>query len=369
MKRLRSVRESRRDSEHFNWTRRELLINGGRFGAGAAAASFLSACGLGSSSPSAQELTTFSWGYGYQETANDLIVPEFQKKYPDSDVSLQVGTNADMYSKIVAQRNNAVISGGTFNYTYAYRGQQDELWTPFDRSSLPNASDIDFKFSPDTGGIAFGVMPYGVAFNPKYVDPPESILDIFDPKYKGKVGGDAAAADIYMLTALAIGKDLNDVPAGIMEWGKHKDLLGPWSNSPADTNQLLDSGELWYAPGYGGLVGAGRDSGLSVEFVIPEEGATPVADIVQLIAGFDDETTQATQDFLGLYLSSAAEARWPNAVNTSPVNKSVSVAPDVSERPEYVAIEDFDKLHTYDFEKAAANIADYQALIDQELKS
>ncbi len=217
----------------------------------------------------ADTLHLLSWGWGYDKSVKDGVAARFN----DATVELEVGTNTANYAKLMAQRSNPIISGGTFNGTYSYRGHGDKLWTPMQKSAILNAANVPAHAYLETGGVVFGVQPYGIIYNPRFVEKPKSYLDLFDPKYKGKVGLADYIFDGFGLTAKAIGKSVDDVPAGIAEWAKHKANIGPWNQSPVHTNDLVESGELWLAFGFGGIATGAIANGKKIAYTTPSEGA------------------------------------------------------------------------------------------------
>ncbi len=316
-----------------------------------------------------KSLTIMSWGWGYAEALKAQLIPRFSRDHGGASVTLEVGTNAANYAKLLAERSRPVISGGTFNFLYSYRGLADGLWEPFDPANVPNAKNlIHGSIMADTHGIIFGIQPYGIIYNPDRVDPPRSWLDLFNPKYKGKVGLSDGYFDGFGMTARALGHDVNDIAAGIKAWAQHKENIGPWPQSPAQAQDLVDKGELWLAWDFGGIAEGARDSGKNIRFVIPKEGATAVADIVQCIKGFDPATTRLTQQFLGSFVDDEAQLLWVKNVYDSPVSRTVKVPPDLAKRPGVLPPEKVARLLRPDFRYVSGNIALWKNLINQYLK-
>jgi putative spermidine/putrescine transport system substrate-binding protein len=349
-------------------TRRELLRRATAAGLGAAT------CGVwpeafGAVSAQAKSLSIMSWGWGYADGLKSRLIPKFSQDHSGVNVTLEIGTNAANYAKLLAERSRPVISGGTFNYLYSYRGAADGLWEPFDLANVPNAKNlIHGAIMPDTHGIIFGIQPYGIIYNPDRVDAPTSWLDLFNPKYKGKVGLSDGYFDGYGMTAKAVGRDVNDIAAGIKAWAAHKDNIGPWPQSPAQTEDLVDKGELWLAWDFGGIAEGARDSGKKIRFTIPKEGATAVADVVHSIKGFDPTTTQLTQQFLGSFVSDEGQLLWVKNVYDSPVSRTVKIPPELANRPSVLSPEKVARLLRPDFRYISSNIGLWKNLINQHLK-
>lgn len=313
----------------------------------------------------AESLHILSWGWGYDTAINEAVIPRF----PAATVNLEIGTNAANYAKLLAQRGNPILSGGAFNGTFSYRGYVDELWSKLDKSFIPNAANVpDYAFL-ETGGVVFGVQPYGLIYNPEFVDEPKSYLDLFDPKYKGKVGLSDYYFDGFSLVAKAIGKDIDDVPAGIAEWAKHKANIGPWNQSPAQANDLVERGELWIAFTFGGIAAGAIAAGKKIAFTIPSEGSTAVSDVVQAIDGFDDRTTELTKQFLGLYFDDQAQESFTRNVYTSPVSRTAKIPADLASSPALLTPEQVADLYRPSLSLGAEKFGDYKNLVNRELKS
>jgi putative spermidine/putrescine transport system substrate-binding protein len=338
--------------------RRRLLQSGA--GLAAAAAGFTAG-----TAQAADTVHLLSWGWGYDKSIKDDVAARLK----DALVELEIGTNTANYAKLLAQRSNPIISGGTFNGTYSYRGRDDKLWAKLDKSAIPNAANVPDHAYLETGGVVFGVQPYGIIYNPRFVEKPNSYLDLFDPKYKGKVGLADYIFDGFGLTAKAVGKSVDDVPAGIAEWAKHKANIGPWNQSPAHTNDLVESGELWLAFGFGGIATGAIANGKKIAYTTPSEGATQVADVVHVINGFNEKTTALTRRTLGLFLDDVAQLSFTRNVFTSPISTSAKIPAALASNPALLSPQQVAALHRPNLELSARKFGEYRNLANQQLKS
>lgn len=305
-----------------------------------------------------------SWGWGYDKAINDAVASRFK----DASVELEIGTNAANYAKLLAQRSNPILSGGLFNGAFSYRGFNDKLWKPLDRSFIPNAANVDDVNFLETGGVVFGVQPYGLIYNPQFVEEPKSYLDLFDPKYKGKIGLSDYYFDGFGLTSKALGKDADDVPAGIAEWEKHKDNIGPWNQSPAQVADLVERGELWIAFTFGGIAAGAIAAGKKIAFTIPSEGASAVSDVVHILDGIDDKTTELTSKIAGMLFDDEAQLAFTRNVFTSPVSKTAKIPDDLASNPALLSPEKSAALFRPDLRVGAERYGQYKNLVNRRLK-
>lgn len=159
---------------------------------------------------------------------------------------------------------------------------------PLDHSRLPNftkyAGSQYKKESFDPGNVwsipwAAGIT--GIAYNPKYVStPPTRIADLWDPKYKGKVGmfSDTQELGNFGMMVLGIAPETS-TPA---DWQRAAAKLKEQRDQgivrryyEQDYIKPLTSGDIWLTMGYSGdIFQQNLSEGTNLKFVIPEEGAT-----------------------------------------------------------------------------------------------
>lgn len=161
-------------------------------------------------------------------------------------------------------------------------------FAPLDHSRLPNfAANAASKYKEEAfdKGNVYGV-PWasgmtGIAYNPKYVKtPPTSLNDLWDPKYKGKVGMFSDVQEIGNFGMLVTGS----VPETSTEadWRKAADKLKQQRDAgivrkyyDQDYIDALGKGDIWLCMAWSGdIYQKNVSDGTNLQFVIPTEGAT-----------------------------------------------------------------------------------------------
>ncbi|MFI7626853.1 spermidine/putrescine ABC transporter substrate-binding protein [Microbispora rosea] len=159
---------------------------------------------------------------------------------------------------------------------------------PLDHSKLPNfaanAAPEYKQESFDPGNVysipwASGIT--GIAYNPKYVDtPPTSMADLWNPKYKGKVGMMSDSQEIANFGLFAIGVDPDKSTEA--DWEKAAAKLQEQRDAgivrkyydQAYTDPLA-KGDIWLTMAWSGDVFQKNVSdGTDLKFVVPQEGGT-----------------------------------------------------------------------------------------------
>lgn len=351
-------------------TRRSILK--GLVAAGAAGASFVSfaeALAQASAEEVAQ-ITVLSQAGLVPKILESVAAPIFNKSYPKTEVKLEIASNAVAYPKMLAQRNNPVISGAMVNDLFAQRGIDDKIWTKFDPALVPNASNVPSEImTPGGFGIPFHLTPFGIMYNPDKVEAPKSWTDLFDPKYKGRVSMWDAYYDAYIMAAVATGK-APDVEEGIKAWAPYKQNIGSWTTSVPGEQDMVHRGEVWLAPHWGAWVEQARSQGKRVAFAIPKEGAVQWTGHMQVCSGFSPKVTELTQRYLNTWLSDECQRAWIERGFFSPASKSVQIPESLKSNPALVSADSAIKILVRpDTAKLAAVMPKLKSLIDRTLKS
>lgn len=132
--------------------------------------------------------------------------------------------------------------------------------------------------------------PYGLAVNTKEIKREiKSWRDLWDPAFKGKVAFPAwgwVGDEVFYAVNIAFGGTSENIDPGIEAFKKLFTEQGAIvANNVEHTRQLLDAGEVWLAPFFGGRIQQAAAAGTPVEFVIPEEGGLSWAWNMSVIEG------------------------------------------------------------------------------------
>ncbi|MFJ2031396.1 PotD/PotF family extracellular solute-binding protein [Streptosporangium sp. NPDC087985] len=157
---------------------------------------------------------------------------------------------------------------------------------PLDHSQLPNfAANVSSTFKDpiwdpnNTYTVPWAGGMTGIAYNPKYVDGVKSINDLWDPKYKGKVGMLVDTQEISNFGMFALGIDPNTSTEA--DWRKAAEKLKAQRDAGLvrkyyenDYVEALARGEVWITMAWSGDIFQQVAEGKDLKFVVPEEGGT-----------------------------------------------------------------------------------------------
>ena len=347
-------------------------LTSGRRGLLAGAGAALVAAG-GSRQAAAQSVTVPMgiWGGVMIDTVRAVAEPAFTAKNPNVKFQFNVRGATDAYSRILVSPDRPDEAGGMWNDLFSALGAKANMFVPFDDALVPERKNLIKALQPQNGlGIAFAVQPYGIAYNPKFVEKPTSWLDLFNPKYQGKVGLIDNFYDHFVMLSRVMGKDEQNIEIAFDEWGKNKKQVGVFTNTFPQLQDLLDKGEMWLGPHWGGFATGAMRQGLNLAFAWPKEGCTQASVIAHANRNMPAEASQTAQRFMNTWLTPEYQTILLDKAGLSPTNPAVKISPELAKLDGVITEERLaaNKIVQYDYAYVGANLARMKRMFDEKLR-
>jgi spermidine/putrescine transport system substrate-binding protein len=217
-------------------------------------------------------------------------VKNFEKAYPGSNVKYteEINDNEEFFGKVRQQ----LQAGSTLNRDIvvltdwmAARWVNAGWSEPKDKANIPNEKNLSPNLQhPKFDANRTFTLPWqsgmsAIGYNPKKTGRKlNSIGDLFDPKFKGKVTMFSDPFDSAGLMVLLAGKKtedagIDDVLAGIQKIDQEnkKGQIRRFTGNDYTTD--LANGNVWVSMAYSGDVFQLQSDNPDLEFLIPDEGA------------------------------------------------------------------------------------------------
>lgn len=299
-------------------SRRRLLSQSARFGAGALA---LSALGARPAQAQAKSLNVLfpggTWLEFYQKTftnpwaeANGV---EFVWKNGLGFEPLVIAQRRRPQWDLIHQNQNTSSQLGALDAIIEWK--EDEL------SNLKNIHS-SFRYPYLAGKVH---TPYGLAVNTKKITKPVTKwADLWDPEFRGKVGFPAwewMGQEVFHAINQINGGTPDNVDPGI---DKMKALFADGGAIALDnvehTKQMLVAEEVWIAPYFGARTEQANAAGAPVEFIVPEEGGLSFIFNTSIIAGRPEESREAALAFVNSTLDPEKQIEFSRLTGYPPTN-------------------------------------------------
>ncbi len=179
-------------------------------------------------------------------------------------------------------------------------------------TSLPNYEQL-LDVAKYDGGYGVSALQFGIAYNPEFIDTPDSWLDLLEPETAGVTAlpsmPNSGGYALLSMLARIDGGDESDLTSAIDQIAVIKDDVQSFIGSSPTVEEQINSGEIQQYVDIGGVaVRAAVERGVPVEFVVPDEGA-PVS-INSLVIPAGSEHLGCAEAFVAFMLGEASQTAW-----------------------------------------------------------
>lgn len=187
-----------------------------------------------------------------------------------------------------------------------------------------------------------------ILYNPEKVDtPPTSFADLWDPKYKGKVGvSDALHVATSAVASLVAGGSMSDFAPGrdkLLELKNDQDVKILPSNEAIAA--AFDSGDIWITVNYVSRAYSWKKSGLNIERAVASEGAIPIA--FEMAVPTNAPNPEGAMAYLNAALDPSAQTGFAEMMGYLPTVTDAELDPEL-EAAIGLPVEDRDRLLSLD---------------------
>ena len=241
----------------------------------------------GISRAQARRLVFATFTGSWEEANRDVLVPAYRKMTNNADIALDPMLSVDQIAKVTAARANPPIDVMLHDPGPALVAIGQDLVEPYPVAESAYYKDLISDAQVETGPAPF-FQVVGITYNPdKIKTPPTSWKDIWDPKYKGRVGitnlNSTLGTGWLVEIARMHGGSEKDVSAGFKALEDLKPNLGAVAANPGQLATLYQQGQIDIGPGNFNAIQILKARGVPVEFVAPKEGAIAFKTTIHIV--------------------------------------------------------------------------------------
>jgi len=219
------------------------------------------------------------------------IIQEFERRERAKVVVDTFSSNEELLAKLQSGATGYDVAVPS-DFMVAIMIQQG-LLSELDPQDLPHAAMLE----PHLQSIYFDPehrysVPYlwgtvGIGYDSAvFPTPPESWSVLWDPRYRGRISMLNDQREVFGAVLRSMGQSMNSTDPQVIEAAKErllrqKPLVKTYTSDHYD--QLLASGEVVLAHGWGGPVARAMAERPSIRYVVPKEGATVWADCLVVL--------------------------------------------------------------------------------------
>jgi putative spermidine/putrescine transport system substrate-binding protein len=282
-------------------------------------------------------LVVSTFGFNMDLIEENITIP-FQEMY-DATIIYETGNNSDRLARLEELGEDTEVDVVHFAGIFPFRAKAEGLLQPIDPEMLENYAELyEWAQDPlgDNYGIAYAINSHALVYRTDMVEEPiTSWADLLREDLTGfvsipEMSTTFGPATIIMMAA-ALGGDPEEFEDTEIGWEAMPDLADQLVTSYIRSSELValyQEDEVWASPYSSFARGNLMDTGLPLEFVIPEEGAVGDPITVSITAASDNvELAHAYIDFIISHDVQEAEAL---QLIDSPTNMTVMLPDDIA---------------------------------------
>jgi putative spermidine/putrescine transport system substrate-binding protein len=312
-------------------------INRRAFGAGAASFTCAAALGIAPARAQAAPCVVGTWGGDYKNLLEaNIVKPLLEPK--NLPVEWDIAAQGPRKNKLIAERRlprgtmDIVCLSDVDMYDVSLSGALESL----PEARIPNlANAVQSLRKPYSVPHIYSGMV--LVYNPNQAQP-KSYADMWDEKYRGKVGlVDLLHSQIFMAATLAAGGTLSDFEPGKRRLAELKKLGARVLPTNEAMAQALQSGEVWITPMWRARAIQWQNAGIPVTNIAPAEGAIPI--VFEFAVPKNAPNKDGAYAFLDASLEPAAQIGFAQKMGYAPTVKNAQLPPDLAQKLTFSADE------------------------------
>jgi putative spermidine/putrescine transport system substrate-binding protein len=309
-------------------------------------------------------VTLVAYNALFQDRYTKAVIEPFEKLHPDIKINYYgQASSAAMLGQLRAAKAAPQADVVIMDVSVSKAGTDEGLFEKLDASAMPVINDLyPAARVPDIAGVAVTfdnlVMLYNTAALP---EAPKSLMDMADPKFKGKVVI-PGIPDIQGLSLVIILDKQNGgqgvagkFDKGIEAMEKIAPNVLTWEPKPEVYAPVI-AGDAVIGVGWNARAQVNSDtSGGKLKAVIPSEGTAFQINTINLVKG--GPATDAAKVFIAYALSAEAQKSFTETMFYAPTNAKAQIADSAINR---TAVKFMDKVVPIDW-LAIAKVRDQVA--------
>ncbi len=250
----------------------------------------LPGCGQDMGSNSGEKrpvLHYFTWS----DYVGPEIIADFERREQVKVVIDTFSSNEELLAKLQSGATGYDVAVPS-DFMVAIMVQQG-LLQELDAAVMPNTSALEphlqaLPFDPqERYSVPYLWGTVGIGYDSAVItSAPDSWSILWDPRYKGRISMLNDQREVFGAVLRSMGQSMNSTDAAVIESAKErllqqKPLVKTYTSDHYD--QLLASGEVVLAHGWGGQVARAMAERPTIRYVVPKEGATLWADCLVVL--------------------------------------------------------------------------------------
>ena len=281
-----------------------------------------------------RELTVIVYGGSFEAGWRKAVIEPFEKANPDIKVRIATGLTMETVAMMRAQKGDPKIDVIMMDEVGAAQANREGLYEPLTTAKIPNMDKLYPQFR--TAGDPYTKFMYVaqvLAYDKSHIEtPPTSWKDLWNPAYKGFVAlpniDTTHGTMMLMMAARINGGSERNIEPGFDALKALKPAIVTFWKQHAQVSQMFTQGDIWITSWTSDRTQGLIEDGGNVGWVIPKEGGYLIDSTIGIAKG--SKNVDAAQRYINFVLGEAAQVANARYTNIAPVNRDVTLPPEVA---------------------------------------
>ncbi|MEQ9811366.1 MAG: ABC transporter substrate-binding protein [Azospirillaceae bacterium] len=313
----------------------------------------------------AQDLIVNSYGARYEELILEHIIEPFEEEFGVDVVYDVTGSAAEDYARIRATNGAPGYDVVVMTGPESINGCAEGLLAPLTVENVPNMAHLIPEIQNSIGecGAIHEIQYMSLLYNTDEIEEaPTSWRVLGEEQYHDRIilPNMNTIMGVFLTQVFSVmeGGTLEDLDPGFAYFAEIAPNAIEFIQSSSIMANYIEDGSAVMTPYWSARAALLQQSGLPVNFVIPEEGTIPLIATVNIPA--QAENIDLAYEFVNFWLSKERQEIWAQAYNVGTIRDDVDL-PDDFTANQITSAEDLELLHLPDLIVIGENRSEWSA--------
>lgn len=285
-----------------------------------------------------EQIVLIDWGAAYHQFFAGEFKAAFEKKYACDLVIQSMGT-AEKNARLLAEAERPTMHVVMIEPMFCAKLATMDIVARITPNECPNLKNLFPVVQNFFGGVGVphGIVARGIAYNHDKVKGVPTWETMWQPEYRGKVGGPAHGSEemsMQFLTAASLmtGGSVTDLEPGWAKLREFKKQSPVWWSTNAVRNQYQQRGDLWMTISSNGHTYALTDRGVPLSFTLPKDQSFLSGSALVVPKAVGQSKLEFAYKLMDMIISDEWQAKAAPSTFWAPVVQGIKLETEVARR-------------------------------------
>jgi len=320
---------------------------------------------IGGVAQAQDQLVINAYGARYEQLVMEAIIEPFEEEFGVDVIYDVAGSAAEDYARIRATNGAPGYDVVVMTAPESINGCAEGLLAPINEETVPNVAHLipEIQSITDGCGAVHEIQYMSLLYSTEeFPEPPTSWTILGEEEYHDRIilPNFTNIMGVFLTQVFSVmgGGSINEIDPGMEYLAEIAPNAIEFVQSSSIMANFIEDGSAVLMPYWSARGALLRDSGIGVDFTIPEEGTVPLLATLNIPA--QAENIDLAYEFVNFWLSKDRQEAWAQAYNVGTIRDDVELPEDFTAN-QITSAEDLERLHLPDLIVIGENRSEWSA--------